>query len=195
MNVAKKFLIGLALSSALASGALADELVGLAPFSGSSFGQQSDGNSAPYTQGFTAPANSILEAIRWWGFHTLDSGGSIYDNFVVSLDGAVQSGVLSIVSGTDFDEYTLDIADAALTASSLTIVNDSFDVEWFWQSTSAVGNPASPDATAVAFSLIGSRSAGQSVPEPTSLLLMLAAMAALAVGRSRTSRSIRPSRK
>ena len=189
MKVAMKFLIGVVLSSALVGGGLANELDGRAPFQGNSFGQQSDANSAPYSQTLVAPANSILEAIRWWGFHGLASMGPSFDNFVVTLDGVVQTGALTVKKSSPFfDEYTLDIADIALTPSSLSVLNDSFDVEWYWQSASAVGNAAAPDANAVSFGLIGHAVA--QVPEPTTFLLILCGMAALALGRSRRSREM-----
>ena len=189
MKTAMKFLMGLVLSSALVGGALAIELDGRTPYQGDSFGQQSDANSASYTQAFVAPANSILESIRWWGFHGLDSMGPSFDNFVVVLDGVVQSGSLTVTSASPyFDEYTLDIAGAALSATSLSILNNSFDVEWYWQSASALGNADAPDAKTVGFSLVGHSVA--EVPEPSMFILMLCGIATLALGRSRRSRAM-----
>ena len=192
MRLATKIMTGLILGAALAGATLANELVGNAPFTDSSFGHQSDVNSLPKTQAFVAPASSILESIRWWGFHSQDSGGASFDNFVVTLDGVVQTGSLTVTSiSSFFDEYTLDVVDAALNATLLSIVNDSSDVEWFWQSTMATGNPNAADADAVAFSLIGRQGVlppdGQTVPEPTSLALILLAMAVLVPVRARNS--------
>lgn len=154
-----KLLFVLLVGGALTGGAMATEIVGRAAYGDESFGQQSDASTGtPYVQSFVAPSGTVLEAIRWWGFHGADSLGPSFDNFVVTLDGVPQTGVLSVASASAFfDEYTLDIPDALLTASTLSITNDSGDVEWFWQSASAVGNAHAPDAAAVAFSLIGHR--------------------------------------
>ena len=186
MKTTTRLLAALVLSIGLAGGALADVLAGNAPFLGASSGQQSDANSATYSQAFVAPANSTFEAIRWWGFHSANSMGSAYDNFVVSLDGIAQAGTLSVVDGTTFNEYTLTITPVAGAFSQLSIVNNSFDVEWFWQSAAAQGNSAAPDASAVAFSLIGSVTP---VPEPETVTLFLAGLAALALVKARRTQT------
>ena len=192
MEVTTRLLTALVLSLGLAGGALADVLVGNSPFLGEPWGQQSDANSAPYSQAFEAPANATLESIRWWGFHGLDSGGSDLDNFVVALGGVVQTGTLTkaFEKSLGFYEYTLDIADIALTSAKLSILNDS-DVEWYWQSAAAQGNSDAPDATAVSFSLLGQFNAqtpNSPIPEPGSLSLLLLSMAALGFGKSRRAK-------
>ena len=179
-----RVMLGLAATLVSLSSAYAAELVGRPPYTGAPFGQQSDQSSGPaYTQSFVSPSGKVLEAIRWWGFHGANSGGASFDNFVVSLDGVVQAGALSVTSAFgDVDEYTLDIADVVLAASTLSISNDSGDVEWFWQSATASGNPDTPDATDVAFSLIG-RDGTVSVSEPRGMALALCALAALGLVR------------
>ena len=188
MSIVMKSLFGLLVGTALAGAAVAAELVGRAPFEDSAFGQQSDAAGPAYTQSFVAPGGTVLEAIRWWGFHGPNSLGSSFDNFVVMLDGVAQVGSLSVASISPFfDEYTLDVSDAALTATSLSILNDSGDVEWFWQSAEAIGNPNAPDATDIAFSLIG-RSGPSTVDEPAVPALILAALAAVVTTRARRRR-------
>lgn len=181
MRVLKKLGVALWLSAVLAASPQAAELVGLAPYDVAPSGQQADVATGAYAQGFTAPAGAVLEAIRWWGFHSANSQGSTFDNLVVLLDGVVQVGTLSVTAvSAHYDEYTLDITDAPLLASSLSLINDSLDVEWFWQSAVALGG--GPDALNVAFSLLGSID-DTAVPEPTSGALMLAALAATLMAR------------
>ena len=193
MKVRTRLLATVMVGLGLASGALADVLVSNSPFMVYSSGQQSDANSAVYSQTFMTPTNVTLDAIRWWGYHGGDSLGSIHDDFVVTLDGVVQTGTFTFDSSSkNFDEYTLDISDVALTASTLSIVNNSDDVEWYWQSTSAQGNSDAPDASAVAFSLlgrVGAQTPSSTVPEPDSLLLVLLGVAALGFGKSRRAKS------
>lgn len=181
MQVLKKLGVALWLGAVLTASPQAAELVGLAPYVVTSSGQQADAATGAYAQGFVAPSGAVLEAIRWWGFHGANSQGAAFDNLVVMLDGVAQVGTLSIVAvSAFFDEYTLDITDAQLLASSLSIVNDSLDVEWFWQSAAALG--VGPDAQNVAFSLLG-RIDETAVPEPTSAALLLAALAATLIAR------------
>ena len=99
---------------------------------------------------------------------------------MVQLDGVSLTGVLAkTLDDTGFfTQYTLDIDDILLTASTLSIINNSGDVEWFWQSAAARGNPDLPSGNDVAFSLIG-YDAVTSVPEPTTMALMTVALMAL----------------
>ena len=87
-----------------------------------------------------------------------------------------------------YDAYTLDIADAALTASSLSIANDSSDVAWYWQSAEAVGNAGAPSADTVAFRLTGHAGAMPAVPEPRSAWLMALGVLAVSVGVTASKR-------
>ena len=174
MRSLSKLVNTLMLCAAMASSAWAAELVGNAAFAGSSFGQQSDpGAGSAYSQNFSPPSGAVLEAVRWWGFHGAVSGGPGFDNFVVVLGGVVLTGTLTITSTSAFfDEYTLDIVDTVLSGTTLSIINDSLDVEWFWQSAPASGNPGAPSGDAVAFSLIGHLDV-LAVPEPSSLALFV----------------------
>lgn len=191
MRFATKSFLGALACAGLIGSVQATELVGLAPFTGAAFGQQSDASGPPVVQSFVAPAGAVLQAIRWWGFHGPNSLGPSSDNFVVLLDGVSQVGSLSVSTTANFDEYTLDIADALLTATTLSIFNDSSDVEWFWQSSSAIGNPNAPDATNVAYSLIGTFEANN-VAEPAIPGLVIAAFMALTMLRRREKAGIAP---
>lgn len=154
--------------------AWAGNVVDVAVLQGQSFGQQSDASlGLAYSQSFYAPSGTILHGIRWWGFHGSDSLGGSYDNFVVSLGSKVQTGVLTVKHLAFFEEYTLTFENTELKASTLSIFNDSSDVEWYWQSAAAEGNPSAPDANAVAFSLISA------VPEPSTLPFIVVGMAFL----------------
>ena len=176
MRVLKKLGVALWLGAVSATSPQAAELVGLAPHVAAASGQQADAATGAYAQGFAAPAGAVLEAIRWWGFHGANSEGPAFDNLLVLLDGVPQQGALSVVVVSGMYEYTLDIDDAPLLASSLSLLNDSLDVEWFWQSAAAPGGL--PDAQNVAFSLLG-RIDRTEVPEPTSAALLLAGLAVM----------------
>jgi len=191
MTSIKQVLAVAALAACASGAAWADSLAGNAPFLLASSGQQADASTGAYTQFFVTPLNTIVEEIRWFGFHGTDSGGAAFDSFVVMLGGVVQTGTLthSVVSGANgayaYDAYTLDIVDKALTAGSLSISNDSSDVSWYWQSAAAVGNAGAPSANSVAFSLIGHTGVTSTVPEPGSALLMSLGLLAGLAGAAR----------
>jgi len=191
MNAINKTLAALLLATGLTGAALADSVASNAPYAVGSFGQQADQGSSAYSQAFAMPADTVLEAIQWWGFHGVDSGGPAFDNFAVSLGGQLQVGTLTSVAVTAadgsylYDLYTLDVVDSPLTATSLSIVNDSGDVEWYWQSAAAVGNPGQASASEVAFRLLGHDAPVPSIPEPGSLMLMLLGLAALGAAGAR----------
>jgi hypothetical protein len=165
--------------------AASEEVAGRTPFLGALAGQQSDASTPPYTQTFAAlAADTLVETIRWWGFHGVDSGGAAFDQFVVTLGGVVQTGVLTVQAEGLLSRYTLDIPDVLIAASSLSIVNASNDVEWYWQSAVAEGNPLAPSADMVAFSLTGTVGV---IDEPATRLLFLAAGAGWCLRRWRQS--------
>ncbi|MBE0546226.1 MAG: hypothetical protein IH627_00930 [Rubrivivax sp.] len=186
MNAWITSLLGMGLGAIVAGAAPAAELVGLAPFSGAAWGQQSDASSPPaYAQVFVAPNGTLLEKIRWWGFHGQYSEGPDYDDFVVTLDGQLQSGKLTVTNLSPlFSEYTLDIDDVVLAASSLSVFNASLDVEWYWQSAASASDRTAADAQNVSFSLIGRR-VDSSVDEPAVVWLLAAALLPMAWARRR----------
>lgn len=175
--------IAMALLLASAGAAHATDLVAQPPQTAALDGLQVDNSTGPFAQTFSAPSLSILESITWWGFHGSNSAGLAFDDFAVYLDTVLQTGALTAAPVVLDDlgvltRYTLDVVDAPLIATSLEIVNDSLDVEWFWQYSSVSG----PNAESLAFALTGSL-----VPEPATYLLLLAGVAAVA-GASRRGR-------
>lgn len=194
-----KIVAGLVLAAGFSGAAMADLIVGNALYEAAKYGQQTDGNTSALIQTFTAPADRIVESITWWGFHGLDSNGASFDNFVVKLGDVIQTGALTVTHvfhecggglatcSFSFDEYTLDITDAILSAATLSIINDSTDVEWYWQSATAAGNANSPDDNKLAFSLNGhiNQPPANDVPEPATISLMLLALGGLFVRNRR----------
>lgn len=164
----------MAVAMGLSLSAAAVPLVDSPPLPGLQ-GWQVDQGAGSLEQDFTAAAAGTLQAIAWWGYHGSNSKGSAFDQFVVSLNGVQQAGTLSSTVGADgVVNYVLAIPERSLAAGAgtLTLVNDSPDVEWFWQWADAQGNT-------MAFQLLA-------VPEPGSLALMgLGAAVLLFVARRR----------
>lgn len=185
MKIYKTVFAAMALALGLSGAAWADviSLTGNAPAAVLG-GQQSDTGTAPYTQSFATPT-SMVSAIRWWGFYAEVGDGAVLDQFLVTLNGVVQTGTLTVdPDAAGYAEYTLDIVDAVLLASDLSIANTDENVAWFWQSAAAIGSPGAADEAAVAFSLLGDSSAeGSAVPEPQSLLLAVGGLAMLGLAR------------
>lgn len=162
--------------------ALADSLAGNSPFAAVASGQQSDASAEPaFSQTISLPSKALVDSITWWGFHGSNSGGSAYDDFVVTLDGAPVIGSL-VVDNTNqlFSQYTLSFAPTLSSATSLSVANNSLDVEWFWQSATALGG--GPDAFNVAYRIDGA--VQQPIPEPSSILLAVAGLAFVLVRQS-----------
>jgi hypothetical protein len=68
MGIVKQAAVGWLLSALLVGSAMASVVAEALPFSSGAEGQQSDQNSTSFSQAITAPAGTVLEAIRWWGF-------------------------------------------------------------------------------------------------------------------------------
>lgn len=197
MNAFTKTLAALLLTTSLAGAALAapgDTVQhGMLPYFGGTSGQQSDQGSGALSQALHGPSDTSLETITWWGYYL--AGGTADDHFVVSLGSVEQVGKLDtywLMSdwGIDVYEYTLtlDVVGLIPTDSSISIFNDSSDVEWYWQSTVADGSVGpgtplgAPASDFVGFWLTGKElaaSTGGTVPEPGSLPLVLLALAGL----------------
>ena len=171
------------LATALAAAnlpAAAALLAGQAPLAAPD-GEQVDASTPPLSQGYVLGSAGVLESIAWWGFHDSTSGGAAFDNFVVSLDGVGQTGSLSKTdAGAELTRYELDITDIALASGhtgSLAVVNDSLDVQWFWQLSNA-------GTRSLSYSLLGS-AAAVPVPEPAGWALVLFALACARTARAR----------
>lgn len=143
-------------------------------------------------QSIPSLGNVTLEKIVWWGYRNPAYDPNPYpgtvESFEVYLDGSVVAGNLSLDFGSNLPNtsrplvrYTLDVADAPLTATEIALANMNDDVSWFWQGAGldAAGAPL------LAFSLEGTRNGGV-VPEPGTLALLgLAGLAARAASRKR----------
>ncbi|MCR5864835.1 MULTISPECIES: PEP-CTERM domain protein [Aquincola] len=149
------------------------------PPGGTLGGVQADDSAGSFTNNLVSAAGT-LDAIVWWGFHGANSQGPAFDSFEVRLDGALRSGSLSstAVGSNGLLRYLLDVADFNLAAGghTLTLVNASPDVEWFWQD-------GSPTSGSQAFELLAAEPP-TGVPEPASLALaLLAGLGAVAASR------------
>lgn len=143
-------------------------------------------------QSIPSLGNVTLEKIVWWGYRNPAYDPNPYpgtvESFEVYLDGSVVAGNLTLDFGSNLPNtsrplvrYTLDVADAPLTATEIALANMNDDVSWFWQGAGldAAGAPL------LAFSLEGTRNGGV-VPEPGTLALLgFAGLAARAASRKR----------
>jgi hypothetical protein len=169
--LAAAMLVGVA-----ATPAAAVELVSRPPVSDLN-GAQVDLATGPFPQEFVSSVSGTIESIVWWGFHSENSEGAGFDNFLVLLNGQDQTGDLTKTEGENgLTRYELDIVDTPLIAGAsgeLDILNDSEDVEWFWQYSNV-------EEEQLAFSLQGT------IPEPNSMALVgLAGLAWVAMRRQR----------
>ncbi len=176
-------LAGIALLSASAAASVLQENLP----STALVGQQSDAssNSPLVTQIISLAGPVTINSFTWWGY---DLGGAIdpVDDFLVTGDLIGAGGTWSIVSTQVIDsdvelvEYRLDLDQSVSFAggtTSVSVVNNSLDVEWYWQGSSDIDGPR-------AYSIEGTRQT-QDIPEPGSLALLGLALAGLGLARVR----------
>lgn len=190
--MSSKLVSSLALTACLlaSGGAFAEVLYEQAPTTDAT-GQSANLSGDPLlVQAIPSLGSVTLDKINWWGYRdpVNDPFPAEVENFEVYLNGSVVAGLLSSSTvgslpntSRSLVKYTLDVADAPLTATEIGVMNVNDFVSWFWQGagTDAAGAPL------VAFSLEGTRNGGV-VPEPGVLALLgLAGLAVRAASRKR----------
>lgn len=190
--MSSKLISSLALTACLlaSGGAFAEVLYEQAPTTDAT-GQSANLSGDPLlVQAIPSLGSVTLDKINWWGYRdpVNDPFPAEVENFEVYLNGSVVAGLLSSSTvgslpntSRSLVKYTLDVADAPLTATEIGVMNVNDFVSWFWQGagTDAAGAPL------VAFSLEGTRNGGV-VPEPGVLALLgLAGLAVRAASRKR----------
>lgn len=188
----------LLLSAALACAALANlahaapvQLVQAPPDTQVAYGTQADTGTGPLDVQLQVGAALPLLSLTWWGYHLPGSAGT--EQFEVHLNGNLvgsQSQPLGQFSSQATGDQLADPAGgpdvAALIryelvfapgvqslagTNLLSIGNEDSGAEWFWQ-----GTGAGTDPYRAALTLVGDRT--NPVPEPASLAVVLAALAA-----------------
>ncbi len=180
-NLLSLVLAGSALFSANVSAAMLLERLPSATFNG----VQADAATAPYAETLSLAGPVSIEKISWWGYYGADPAiDPSTDNFVVKFNNASQSGLITespidSTSGLTLYELTLNASYAfGGGQTTLELINDSLDVEWFWQGT---------DSQTQALRLEGVRQV-QPVPEPGTLWLLGLGMLGVAFASTRSRR-------
>jgi len=187
----KRFAAGAALVGVWAFSAVQAapvQLVLNAPNTTTAYGQQADTTTSPLEVTFNVGAGVALTEFVWWGYHTSNSPSDEFEvvlnnvvvgsqtaggagSFLVSLTGDVLADPLGGNGTATLVEYTLTfdtgvVSDAGI--NTLSVVNNDFSAEWYWQ---GVGSSLEP-----AWALKGERA--QQVPEPATLALVMGALLA-----------------
>ncbi|BDT68987.1 hypothetical protein os1_31740 [Comamonadaceae bacterium OS-1] len=155
-------------------------------------GQQSDGGTTPYVESINVTGPAAITGITWWGYYlTGEDAGT--DSFLINgsslaaFPAVVRTDVGDLDDGSggtvNLYQYFLNLSGVnaqyfAGGPTDLGILNDSLDVEWFWQGSTT--DLYGPRAYLVQGDLLR-----QEVPEPSSIALFGLALAALGVARAR----------
>ncbi|HQO28494.1 MAG TPA: PEP-CTERM sorting domain-containing protein [Accumulibacter sp.] len=140
--------------------------------------QADNSTGSPYTE--TVPLGAAtIDQVTWWGYY--DGGSPADDLFVLQLAGSTQSGRVTsiadgLVDGLTLYRYEMSLntpyAFAGGSDLQIDLINDSLDVQWFWQGAGIV--PGSNDTH------VAVRLASNDVPEPGMLALLTAGLLSLA---------------
>ncbi|MBL8396672.1 MAG: PEP-CTERM sorting domain-containing protein [Candidatus Accumulibacter sp.] len=182
-SILRKFQTGLLVCGALlAANVSATVIVERLPTTTATGIQADNSSGAPYTESVSLAATSI-NRLTWWGYYL--GGGPADDLFVAQFDGlnlagSVTSFAAGQVDGIDLYRYELALATPYLFAGGsdlqIDLINDSLDVQWFWQGAASAGGNA-PRALSLT---------RNDVPEPGMLaLLAIGGMSLLLVSRYR----------
>lgn len=152
-------------------------------------GQQTDGNTPSYQETVNFAGQVLINKISWWGYDVVGDPAAL-NNFAVTLAGVTQSGAITetdtgLFPGTSVSLmlYEMNLGSVSFAGGTLDLINDSQDVEWYWQ-----GSGADPQTGAGLRALRIEGTRQQNVPEPEILWLLGVGGIGLALARRRPAR-------
>ncbi len=183
-------LLAAALAVSAAVSAAPVQVLGFAPDTTALTGWEADANTPAMTVDVTVAGGWEVTRIEWWGYGLFIADPT--DAFVVELGGTAlpaPSGKQQVATIADpslpdpvaLYRYAIDLAPGTYfgtgAPATLSILNDTFDMAWYWQGMAPGGN------SDVAYAIFAAPPTA--VPEPLSLALVLAALAAAGIAGRR----------